>query len=264
MTFTIVLAIIFGLAVFVLGWLFLKKLPQLRIVDPSTDKDAQSKKLKTDIMRQRLERAGGKHVSRINKGVIKPISSGLQLLIRKIAGKLTAVERRYQERQKQDSGKKFDTETAKRFIDEGKKLLDEEAWDRAEKKFIEVISSDPKNGEAYENLGRLYLAKKDNKLAKETFAFLAKLKPKDASVIASLGEVEELLGEYTRAHIQFKKAVKLSPKNPKYLDFLINSTIDIGDKHMAMSTLDRLRKVNPENKKIELFDKRISEMNTSK
>ncbi|PIQ67230.1 hypothetical protein COY25_03300 [Candidatus Uhrbacteria bacterium CG_4_10_14_0_2_um_filter_41_7] len=261
---TTVLLMLLFLAVIVLGFLVWKKLPQLRIVNPDSDKDVQAKKLKYEIMRQRVERAGGKQIDKISSGVIKPVGVGIQTIFRKMAGKLVAVERRYQEKQKVGAGGKLDRETAKRLIEEGKKLTDEEAWERAEKKFIEVISSDPKDSEAYENLGRLYLMKKDFKLAQETFAFLVKLNPKDASVIASLGEVEEKLGNIKKAQTQFKRAVKISPKNPKYLDFLISTTIEVGEKNEAMSTLDRLRRVNPENKKIDIFEKRISEMTVNK
>ena len=135
--------------------------------------------------------------------------------------------------------------------------INEEEFDKAEKKYIEVISYDPKFVPAYEYLGRLYLRRKDYDLARETFSFLVKLSPKDASVTASLGEVEDALGNLELAFEYYKKASSLSPKNPKYLDFFIESAIETGNKYEANLALDRLREVNPDNNKIDDFEEQI-------
>ena len=169
MLYTILLIILFASAAIVLGWLLWKKWPQLRIVDPKSSKESRSRQLKYDLMRKRVERSTGKQVDAISKNVVSPIGQGIQTIFRKVAGKLTAVERSYKERQKTKGGSTLDPETTKRLIAEGRKAMDAESWDEAEKKFIEVISNDPKNVEAYERLGRLYLYKKDFELAQQTF-----------------------------------------------------------------------------------------------
>lgn len=257
MTGTIILIILLVLGLGILGWIFIKKLPQLRMVDPSTARESRSRQLKYEIMRQRVERAGGKQVNKVQKHVLQPIGKGFQDFVRRIAGKLTAVERAYQERRKQSGDTKMDREELQRLVEEGKKLMEEESWERAEKKFIEVISNDSKYVDAYEYLGRLYQYRRDYKLAKQTFQFLQKLSPDDASVIASLGEVEERLGNNARALKYFKEAVELSPKNPKYLDFLISMAIQEGEVSEAQGALDQLGKVNPNNKKIEVFEREL-------
>ena len=258
MILNIFLIVIIVLAVLVLLWVIWKKLPQLKILDPQSLADDKTKGLKHEIIRKRVERSGSKHLETVKKQVLNPAGSAVQNFVRRVAGKLTAVERRYQEKQRQTGEVVLDKVAIQELIDEGEKLMEEEAWDRAEKKLIEVIGVDAKNVEAYELLGRLYLYKKDLPLAKETFEFLAKLSKDDPSVIAIIGEVETMLGEHAKAFKHFQQAVELSPKNPKYLDFLISSAIENKDVHEATSTLDRLREVNPENKKIELFEKRIA------
>lgn len=260
MVYTIILIILSICSLSILGWLIWRKWPQLRIVDPSSSKESKTKRLKYDLMRKRVERTGGKHIKTINKSVVQPLGSGIQNVFRRFAGKLTAVERAYKERQKKAGNISVDSDTIKKLLDEGEKLMQDESWDRAEKKFIEVISGDSKNVMAYESLGRLYLQKKDFELASETFQFLTKLSPEDPSVIASLGEVEERLGRHKKAFEHFKKAHKLSPNNPKYLDFFIEAAIQIDDKLQALDALDHLKKVNPANKKIPLFEKHISEI----
>lgn len=237
--------------------LIYKKLPQLRIVDPKSAPEAKSRELKNELIRQRLTRVSSKHTGVLRKKVINPVFEFIQTTFRKLAGKLTAAERRYQEKKRKDIGGKLDAETVKELMAEAKRLTEEELWERAEKKYIEIISSDPKYAPAYEYLGRLYFAKKDFPLAKETFEFLAKLSPKDASVTASLGEVAEELKDFTLAFEYYKKAVKLSPKNPKYLDFLIGTAIELKDRKEAQSALLQLKRVNPENRKIEQFEEEI-------
>lgn len=261
MVWTIVLGIVFLGALASLIWLIWKKWHQLKIVDPDTSPLSQSRRLKYEIMRKRVERAGEKHFKKVQSGVFKPVGQGVQNTFRKIAGKLTAVERRYQEKKRETNG--YDQTTLATLLEEGKRLMDQEAWERAEKKFIEVISHDAKNVEAYEYLGRLYQHKKDYDLARKTFLFLKKLSPDDPSVITSLGEISMERGEKKRAFNYFKKAATLSPKNPKYLDFLIRSAIDQKDLHEAQGALDRLTEVNPDNKKIAAYELEIKELRQS-
>ncbi|MFH1631756.1 MAG: tetratricopeptide repeat protein [bacterium] len=240
-------------------WLFVKKLPQLRIIDPSSLPESQAKRLKYDLMRQRIERAGARQAKRAQGLVIGPVGKGMQNITRRLIGKLTAVERKYQEKNKLTNGEKIDKNTLAQMIEDARALAGKEEWARAEKALIEVISSDPKNTEAYEELGRLYLIRKNLELAQETFEFLRKLAPDDASVITSLGEVAVRQGKYEEAFGYFAEAIELSPKNPKYLDFYIDSAIEVGKTHEAQAALDQLAGVNPENKKIPIFEERIKE-----
>lgn len=257
-TYFLLIPLIIGFGI--IGFLIYKKLPQLRIVDPKTAPEVKSRELKNELIRQRLSRASSKHTGALQKRVLTPLFTFIQTNFRRLAGKLTAAERRYQEKKRKDIGGKLDTETVKGLMSEAKRLAEEELWERAEKKYIEIISSDPKYAPAYEYLGRLYLAKKDFPLAKETFEFLAKISPKDASVTASLGEVAEEMKLLPEALDYYKKAVKLSPKNPKYLDFLISSAIELKDRKEAQSALLQLKRVNPENRKIEQFEAEIDEL----
>ena len=75
-----------------------------------------------------------------------------------------------------------------------------------------------------------------------------------------MGLIFDELGDKASAGQQFKAALELEPKNPKYLDLLIESGIKIGDKELAKEALRNLRDVNPENKKIKEFKNRIETM----
>ncbi len=264
MDITIILAIIFGIGVLIALIILLRKLPQIRIIEPESAQGGPAAKLKNEIIRQRIERASSKRVEVLQRAIVKPALTGIQNGFRRLAGKLVAVERRYQEKRKLDIAGGMTRELAQEMIEEAKQLTQDEQYDRAEKKLIEVISAHPRNIDAYEKLGRLYLKKSDYESAKETFAFLAKIVPKDASVTASLGEVELGLNKPEKALKYFKKATQLSPNNPKYIDFLAESAILAGDKVIALDAVKKFKELNPESKKIDQFNQRISEINILK
>ncbi len=257
-TLFLVIVLLIGLGI--LGWLFWRKWSQLQLLDPESLPDAQTRKLKYDILRQRVSRASDKYVKRAQQDVISPLGKKVQEGIRRVAGKLTAAERSYQKKQRQTGVAHVDKETVRAMLQEAKELLERHEWDRAEKLLIEIISANPRHIEAYERLGRLYFQKKDYDLALETWSFLNKLAPEDPSVLAALGEVEVTRGRLQTARSYFEQAVALRPNNPKYLDFLIDILIQLQDVHEAMTTLDRLRESNPENKKIEVFERRIEDV----
>lgn len=164
----------------------------------------------------------------------------------------------------------------------------------AERLFIEVIKTNPREAEAYRGLGKTYLAMKKLKEAKETFEFLAKLKPVEDRVYNYLGMTAEAQGKKAEAIRYFEEAVRLNdklavrfydlgwmyasvkrpaaalrnfarateiePNNPKYLDQLLEMSIITGDVDLAREVYDRLRLTNPENQKLPEFRQRIEEM----
>ena len=159
MELQIVLAVVFGLSFIVVLWIFFRKLPQIRIIEPDTAEGGKSKKLKNEIVRQRIERASTRQIEKVQRSYVQPMVTGTQNAFRRFAGRLVAAERRYQEKRKQDAAGGMTRELAQEMIAEAKKLINDEQYDRAEKKLIEVISAHPRNTDAYERLGRLYLRK---------------------------------------------------------------------------------------------------------
>lgn len=251
MIITIILVLLLLMSLSVLGYVLYKKMPQLKVIDPSSSKETKVKELKQDILRHRLERMTGGSLAAAKSAALSPFKA-LQGLVRGVAAKLTAIERSYAERQKEGKGK-LGQEELRRLLDEIRSLMNAGQADEAEKKLIEIISLDPKNAEAFELLGRLYITTKNYANAKETFLHVLKLSPKDASVHASIGEIAELEGDTKKAFSAFEKAKDLSPNNPKYLDFFIDAAIKNEDYFAAEQGLSKLEQVNPENQKIAVF-----------
>jgi len=180
------------------------------------------------------------------------------------------------------------------LLEEAHRLSKGDNWKQAEGKYIEVIKINSKNVDAYQGLARLYLDNNKNAEARQILEFLLKLGVEDADtyinfanlaweedsldeakiyylkalsldgskVVArvNLGLVFSELGDKEAAMQQFRAAFELEPKNPRYLDLLIESSIKVGDKDLARKALQNLKEVNPENQKIDDFKKRINEL----
>lgn len=180
------------------------------------------------------------------------------------------------------------------LLKRGEKARESGDLPTAERLFIEMIKTNPREAEAYRGLGKTYLAMKKLKEAKETFEFLAKLKPDEDRVYNYLGMAAEAQGKKAEAIRYFEEAVRLNdklavrfydlgrmyasvkrpaaalrnfarateiePNNPKYLDQLLEMSIITGDVDLGQEVYDRLRLTNPENQKLPEFKQRIEEM----
>lgn len=158
------------------------------------------------------------------------------------------------------------------------KLIDDDQFDAAEKRYIDIISKDAKNIEAYEGLSDIYIQKKEWASAQEVLEFLcaqlrdrAKKEVADASargmhevhlatILMELSQVYRMLEKNTEAVQCLQDAVALQPQNPKFLDAELEMYIILGKKREARAALSRFRAANPENKKLEEFETRIESL----
>jgi len=237
----------------------IKKFPQLAMIDTSTIAKEREAEIKQKIISERLKR---KFLNgwKIFLNLVRPIGQFLKLGFRKIYNKVLELERYYQERGAKIMESGGLERKIKLLFNEAEELSKKENFTLAEKKYIEIISLDKKNMKAYEELGNLYLKAKQYPEAEEIFSFILKRNPSDASVHVSLGELFLAKDKPGEALNYFEKAVALRPNNPKYLDFLIETSIMVGNKDLAHKAFNRLAQVNPENQKLGEFKKRIEEI----
>lgn len=256
MYFIVFFSVLIFVSLMYIIYLFVKKLPMMRVAIPESSGETRDKKKKNELIKMRVERSVNSRLFNLNKKVFLPAGQVMRDGFRRLAGKLTAVERRFQEKQKR-ARYAIDPNVLTESLVEAKEFFKKEEYDRAEKKLIEIIGIDNKFTDAYELLGQVYLEQKEFALAEETFRFLVKFASEDASAIAYLGEVLEEIGKKEEALECYEKAVSLSPKNPKYLDFLISLALDLEQKDKAREFLKKLKEVNEDNRKIEEFEGRL-------
>lgn len=257
MIVSIIAGSIFFISLAVISIVVSRKIPQLRLLDPKTYAKGQVRRLKSDLLTQRLQRLSNSYFGLL-KRLFHPAGQIIRSGLRTLTEKLGRIEARYQRLQRQPEDNSTTTsDIVKRLLEDGVKLMKEERYGEAEQRLIEALSHDAKNVAVYEELGVLYLLTKQLEQAEEALRFALKIHPNDASVLTRLGEVKMVGGSFNEAKRFFAKAVLKRPKNPRYLDFLIEAAIRAGDSAMARRGLEKLRKVNPENAKLAEFAGRI-------
>lgn len=259
MFITIPLILIFFCVVFFVV-LVIQKIPHLRVMNPDMIPKERTKKMKEKILLQKFERTQGERL----KGVMNVIASVSRLtsqIGRRLVQRLYALEQSYQKmkRNTTEGMHAYDTETIRDRVTHAEQLIVKEEYIPAEKIFIDIISHNPKCVDAYEGLGNLYLANHQLEQANETFQFTLRISPNDASVFVSLAELELMKDQPKTALTYLKKAIQKRPKNPKYLDFYIETSLKAGSLKDAQDGIKRLKEVNPENQKIPVFEERFLE-----
>ncbi len=258
MIFWLIPLVILVLSAAIVIVLLLRKVPKVRVIDTETSLRGKARKVKEEIIRERLKRLRGPRLSKLIKKS-QHASQGLFKFGRRSVQRLKALEKHYQDLKEApaNAGQLAGPETIKRMLEEAAELVREDKFGAAEKRYVEIISHDSKNVKAYEELGRLYIKIKQPAQARETFSFILNFQPADASVLVSLGEIALEEEDLRTALDYFEQAIELRPKNPKYLDFMINAALDLEEVEPARRGIDQLTKVNPENKKLEEFEERI-------
>lgn len=256
--FLLIPGIIFSIAFLAVLVLFARKIPQLRVLDVSTIREEREKQLKEKIILERFERLRKEKLG----GVAKAASSvwnGLSKVGRRLVQRLYRVEQYYQRlRQPSDAG--ADPNAVKRLLEQAADFVRQDELIQAEKLYIEVISHHPKNVDAYEGLGNLYVRNRQHEQARETLKFALRLDAKNASVLMSLGQLEVADGQKKEALEHLRGAVDLRPKNPKYLDAYVEAALAVENAVDAKRGIGLLKEVNPDNQNIEDFQARLKDL----
>lgn len=231
-----------------------RQIKKLAGLDLDAMPEARMKVRKHSIIEDRLERKLG-----TMRGALKqsthPSWLKCKAWVKKIYLRLVALEEKYRHsaarlKPKTQEEKEKVRQRLGLLMDEGGKLLEQQQYVEAEKKFIEVVSLDPKNVNAFEQLGEIYYFQKDLDHALETLIFAKRLNPKSDHIYLDMGMIKLEQGKVEQAMADFKKAVELSPNNPKNLDGLLNAALLAKKKYEATRAFDQLSKVNPENQKL--------------
>lgn len=228
-----------------------RKFRILRAIDVKAITEDRHERLKGDLIAKRLSR---KFVD-VWKTVVTttdPARRGAQKLYHAAVTKVETLEREYRVRSHLRGSPNNPQSIARvvALLEEAQQLLKDGEAEKAEQKFIEVISLHPTSAQAFQGLGEIYLAHKDYQHAKESLRHAIKLAPLATVNYLDLAELYQRTGQPAKAAEQCQKAVALEPNDPKNLDALITACIMSGDHPHASATLKQLEAVNPENQKL--------------
>ena len=242
-----------------------RKLPHIANVDVDSLRQEKNRNVKNALTEERLKRkisGFGKKA----KGAVSPKMRSFISSIQTKADKVKAKQKELDQKKRTSKAKSGGKETAKqhltRLVEEADKSHAAEDFDTVEEKLMEALSLDKKNVVVYRALAELYERKKEFQQAKETRDYILKLSGKDAAPedLFASAQVASGLGDYADARTLAKRAVAKEPSNPRFLDLLLEQAILLKDKNLAWDTFGKLKKVNPENKKIEEYDGKIREL----
>jgi Tfp pilus assembly protein PilF len=244
-----ILGIMLLLGLGIILWVVLRKIPQLRVIDVESIPKERERKVKEQLILSRFQRSGGVKLQKVAK-----ISSG-------VVGAISRQEQYYQKlkRSGDEGTHRYSDETVRARLEEADVLVKQEEFIPAEKIFIDIISHNPKSVDGYEGLGNMYLVNDQLDQARETLQFALRLSPDDASLNVSMAELENTQGNQKAALPYLKRAVTKRSKNPRYLDYYIETALDVGSLKDAREGIQALKDVNPDNKKIEEFEARFQE-----
>lgn len=232
----------------------------LRMLNVETLPQAREKKLRATILAGRLSRIGQAQLARVKKATAPALRVGEQLR-KRFEGRVHELEMAYLAAKRKTLGTRGRrTAQIVGLLREAEELVTQEKFEEAERKYLSVIALDPRNVDAYEGLGNLYLDTKRSPEAREALTFILKFRPNDASVLTSMGEVALAEEKFSEAVGYLKRAVDLRPGNPKYLDFLIETALRAKDKSAAEHGLKLIKEANPENNKISEWEQKIKEL----
>jgi len=298
--YNIVFLLIILLCLAILLYLFLSKIQVLANLDVNNLPEEIEQKKKKEIVFKRLDSKGkefGKKIANklfFLKSVWLFVQNKFRVLVHRIE-KLWRYEEsmRKKEEEKEMTGKERE-DKIKELVKEAQNFFTVADYDKAEELYIAALRLDPKSADIYRGLADTYLAKENYDEAAETYEFLLTLNKNDDNVLMKLGELKETqnkldeainyyqqaaligdtlaprffhlaelllkVGQPESAREAMRSAYELEPRNPKYLDLLIETAIICDDKLLAEKTWQELRMVNPENNKLSDFRERLDSL----
>jgi len=284
MILNIIFIAIIVLCLGVIAFIYLRKFPKARTLDVQTVPAARRAEVRDRILMERIKRNSEWGKSFLAK-IISPFGQIIKKTGKKVFSKIYDLEEKYKKEAAAQTPLKRGQIKNKitQLLIEAQKLFKDSKFQEAEKAYIEIISLDPKNIEAYEGLNDVYLEIKEYPQALQTAEFILKLVSRqsvsvtkedetgkkiasvsNASELASahcdLGYIHGLLDQQEQMAESYYKAWELEPNNPRTISLMLEVYIAQGKKSQALDLLADLERVNPENQRLKEFRDEIKEI----
>lgn len=268
----------------VIAFIYLRKFPKTRTLDVQTVPAARRAEVRDRILLERIKRNSDWGKSLVIKGLI-PVGRIFKVVVKKLFSKIYDLEEKYKKQAASQAPLKRSQLNNKvvQLIAVAQKLFRDGKYQEAEKIYIEIISLDPKNIEAYEGLNDVYLEIKEYPQALQTAEFILKLvsrqstqlikkdeNGKSFTVISNaheladsycdLGYIYGLLDQQEQMAENYYRALEVEPNNPRNISLMLEIYIAQGKKSQALDLLADLERVNPENQRLKEFRDQITEL----
>ena len=256
---TTISLVLIGLCLIIILAIVLKKFPTLAILDANNMPGEKEAEFKDQIIKQKIKRdfaRWGGLVARIFLFASRNISNFLKSSHKQ----LKKVKLNYKSIAKISFAEK--QKIIKKLFVAYNDFLKKESLNEAEEALLEIVSFDQKNILAFFKLGDLYDKQKKWSEARQTYEYVLKLaRQKEDNeninpelslqeIYFSLAWTEKEAGDLDEALENIREALDLEQNSPRYLDLILDLSIMKKDKELALASLEKLAKVNPENNKL--------------
>lgn len=264
MLYYLIPGIILIISLIVVIVISVRKFPQLKTLDLEAMKTHQQKEVKFSIIEERLQRKLEELKSKMGAKTA-PLWDSIKDKFKKLYQRILRLEKKYKEESEQkkpqtQEEKEVGRQKVNLLITEAQELEEKKDFHEAEKKYIEALSLDQQNIEAYCGLANVYSDLKDDAHALETLQFAQKIDPENEMIWRNLGLLYRNLDDPKEALKCFKEAVKIEEHSPKNLDLLLEQSLLNKDRYEAKQALQKLKEANPENHKLAEYEEQIKEL----
>lgn len=244
-------------------YFFFQKKEKLAQLDLEAMKGHRQKNVKKSIVEIRMERNYRKLLEKI-KPILEKIFVPLKNYFSGLYRKILNLEKKYEEDKHKQPVTLEEKEKVRQnlteLVSQGNEFFDKDDLAEAEKKYIEVLSVEKQNIDAYKGLAKIYLKKKDYAHAGETLEFIATMNPKDEVVWRDLGDLHKVKEDLENALKYYQKAMSLAPSNPKNIDLVVETALETKNKAVATEGIEKLKEVNPDNNKLEEYLEKLENL----
>jgi len=267
--------------------IYYKHLPQIRVINANDLPEEKQQQIKIIMAEQRIARRlkSGYHLV---KKVLQPVFSLTKTMVTSWQERIKALEERYKvekltTKSVTEHGQESIQLRVNKLLQQAVGYANQEDYAKAEEVFINVIKLDPQSIDAFEGLGEVYSEQKKYDEAIEVYNYILKfvqdqdesdlhlttildvppdqkyslILAKKAHILYNLALVYKNQGNIDQVVSTLQTALKNEENNPRYLDALLDISIIKKDKKLSQDTFNRLKEVNPENKKLDEFSQRL-------
>lgn len=203
-------------ALAIAGFVIFRHWKEIRLLDPLSIKEEQERQKREAMIHRRFDRLRSDQRQALRK-VGREIARAAGRAYERMQQRLQTLESVYKQAKSPFAGMApSGRERIKTLLKEAFVLSRDQKWADAERRYLEILSIDAYQVDAYKGLGQLYVKQRLYPQAKETLEFVLKLKKADGVVYAALAEVAEALGDVSAAEEMLTKAVEIGSRHAQY------------------------------------------------
>jgi Tfp pilus assembly protein PilF len=264
-------------AVVILFFVFFHKMPLLANIDivnlPAEREAAKKQSIIDDRIRRQLAQHGWWW-----RNLLEPLLARIKGIFWHGYGYLQKLDRQHLKNRLQDQG--LNLQRAQQLLIDAEEALKKDELGSAERLAVESLELDKSKIDSFVILAEIYQKQKKYQEAEETWLYVIKRLSQKYRADQARGRLEEAfkvgqqLAEYQcslgqlclrndhleRADQCLRQALKFEPKNPRYLDTLLEISIIRKDHVTAVLIFDTLAEVDPSNKNLVVYQTKIQQL----